>query len=208
MKTIEQLDFFFTKTCVIISLKLTKFQQPLLITLGVADEKREGAFRMQTFFWYNFSYSCTSAHDYACILHQFWYLWTSLIEFCLYFCTCKGLVNVLLSCQFKGKTTWISFDSLSLVNMDRTIPSCSWTFVDLKSFMFTYLLFGSHIFFQSQFLVAWTAMCNAKISKASIECHDVLAKSCLYWMSSHEFHWWKLQKQDFRIMHFRIHLTY
>ena len=41
MKTIEQLKIFFTKTC-IISLKVTKFQQPLLISVGVADEKSEG----------------------------------------------------------------------------------------------------------------------------------------------------------------------
>ena len=43
MKTIEQLKFFFhLKISHIISLKVTKFQQPLLITLGVADEKPEG----------------------------------------------------------------------------------------------------------------------------------------------------------------------
>ena len=44
MKTIEQLKIFFQqKMSHIISLKVTKFQQPLLITLGVADEKPEGA---------------------------------------------------------------------------------------------------------------------------------------------------------------------
>ena len=43
MKTIEQLKFFVQqKISHIISLKVTKFQQPLLITLGVADEKPEG----------------------------------------------------------------------------------------------------------------------------------------------------------------------
>ena len=42
MKTIEQLNFFQQKMSHIISLKVTKFQQPLLITLGVADEKPEG----------------------------------------------------------------------------------------------------------------------------------------------------------------------
>ena len=43
MKTTEQLKIFFhQKMCHIISLKVTKFQQPLLITLGVADEKPEG----------------------------------------------------------------------------------------------------------------------------------------------------------------------
>ena len=42
MKKIEQLKTFFQqKMSHIISLKVTKFQQPLLITLGVADEKRE-----------------------------------------------------------------------------------------------------------------------------------------------------------------------
>ena len=44
MKTIKQLNNFFQqKMSHIISLKVTKFQQPLLITLGVADEKPEGA---------------------------------------------------------------------------------------------------------------------------------------------------------------------
>ena len=43
MKTIEQLNFFFQqKISHIISLKVTKFQQSLPITLGVADEKPEG----------------------------------------------------------------------------------------------------------------------------------------------------------------------
>ena len=43
MKTIEQLKIFFhQKMSHIISLKVTKFQQPLLITLGVEDEKPEG----------------------------------------------------------------------------------------------------------------------------------------------------------------------
>ena len=43
MKTIEQLKFFFhQKMSHIISLKVTKFQQPLLITLRVADKKPEG----------------------------------------------------------------------------------------------------------------------------------------------------------------------
>ena len=43
MKTIEQLKIIFhQKMSQIISLKVTNFQQPLLITLGVADEKREG----------------------------------------------------------------------------------------------------------------------------------------------------------------------
>ena len=43
VKTIEQLNIFFQqKLSHIISLKVTKFQQPLLITLGVADEKPEG----------------------------------------------------------------------------------------------------------------------------------------------------------------------
>ena len=40
MKTIE--IFFHQKVSYIISLQVTKFQQPLLITLGVADEKLEG----------------------------------------------------------------------------------------------------------------------------------------------------------------------
>ena len=44
MKTIEQLKIFFQqKMSHIISLQVTKFQQPLLITLGVADEKPERA---------------------------------------------------------------------------------------------------------------------------------------------------------------------
>ena len=43
MKTIEQLKFLFhQKMSHIKTLKVTKFQQPLLITLGVADEKPEG----------------------------------------------------------------------------------------------------------------------------------------------------------------------
>ena len=43
MKTIEQLKIFFQqKISHTILLKLTKFWQPLLITLGVADEKSEG----------------------------------------------------------------------------------------------------------------------------------------------------------------------
>ena len=42
VKTIEQLIFFYQKLSHIILLKVTKFQQPLLITLGVADEKPEG----------------------------------------------------------------------------------------------------------------------------------------------------------------------
>ena len=43
LKTIEQLKiFFYQKMSHIISLKVTKFQQPLLITLGAADEKPEG----------------------------------------------------------------------------------------------------------------------------------------------------------------------
>ena len=43
MKTIEQVKIFFQqKMSRIISLKATKFQQPLPITLGVADEKPEG----------------------------------------------------------------------------------------------------------------------------------------------------------------------
>ena len=43
MKTIEQLKISFSpKMSHIISLKVAKFQQPLLITLGVADEKPEG----------------------------------------------------------------------------------------------------------------------------------------------------------------------
>ena len=42
VKTIEQLNFFHQKMSHIILLKLTKFQQPLLITLRVADEKPEG----------------------------------------------------------------------------------------------------------------------------------------------------------------------
>ena len=42
-ETIEQLKIFFHQNMShIISLKVTKFQQPLLITLGVADEKPEG----------------------------------------------------------------------------------------------------------------------------------------------------------------------
>ena len=41
--TIEQLKIvFYQKMSHIISLKVNKFQQPLLITLGVADEKPEG----------------------------------------------------------------------------------------------------------------------------------------------------------------------
>ena len=43
MKTIEQLIFFHQKMCHLISLKVIKLQQPLLITLGVADEKPERA---------------------------------------------------------------------------------------------------------------------------------------------------------------------
>ena len=39
-RTIE--NFFQQKMSHIISLKVTKFQQPLQITLGVADEKSEG----------------------------------------------------------------------------------------------------------------------------------------------------------------------
>ena len=39
-RTIEHV--FLQRMCHIISLKVTKFQQPLLITLGVADEKPEG----------------------------------------------------------------------------------------------------------------------------------------------------------------------
>ena len=43
MKTTEQLNIFFhQKMSHLNSLKVTKFQQPLLITLGVADEKPEG----------------------------------------------------------------------------------------------------------------------------------------------------------------------
>ena len=42
MKTTEQLKIFQQKMSHIISLKVTKFQQPLLITLGAADEKPEG----------------------------------------------------------------------------------------------------------------------------------------------------------------------
>ena len=41
-KGIEQLNFFYQKMSHIISLKATKFQQPLPITLGAADEKPEG----------------------------------------------------------------------------------------------------------------------------------------------------------------------
>ena len=36
------IEFFSEKMSHIISLKVTKFQQPLLITLGLADEKPEG----------------------------------------------------------------------------------------------------------------------------------------------------------------------
>ena len=42
VKTIEQLNFFHLKMSHIISLKVTKFQQPLLITLGIAYENLEG----------------------------------------------------------------------------------------------------------------------------------------------------------------------
>ena len=41
-KRIEQLNFFYQKMSPIISLKVTKFQQPLPITLGAADENPEG----------------------------------------------------------------------------------------------------------------------------------------------------------------------